>query len=74
VAVLDRIGCKFTDKECKAVFYKHSNGTNVLGYEALSGLFFNMGSGNKDNTNVVFEMSKSAKGNATSHGMTKRLH
>lgn len=54
VAVLERIGCKFTDKECKAVFYKHSNGTNVLGYEALCGLFFNMGSGNKDNTNVVY--------------------
>ena len=54
VAVLERIGCKFTDKECKAIFYKHSNGTNVLGYEALCGLFFNMGSGNKDNTNVVY--------------------
>lgn len=74
VAVLDRIGCKFTDKECKAVFYKHSNGRNVLGYEALAGLFFNMGSGDKDNKNVAFELSRGANGNITTHGMTKRLH
>ena len=32
VGVLDRLGCKFTDKECKAVFYKHSGGSNVLSY------------------------------------------
>ena len=54
VAVLDRIGCKFSDKECKAVFYKHSGGCNVLNYEAVCGLFFHMGSGVKDNTNVIY--------------------
>lgn len=32
VAVLDRIGCRFTDKECKALFYKHSQGSNLLSY------------------------------------------
>jgi hypothetical protein len=32
VSVLDRIGCKFTDKECKALFYKHSNGSTLLTY------------------------------------------
>lgn len=74
VGVLDRIGCKFTDKECKAVFYKNSHGGSVLGYEALSGLFFDMGSGKKDNSNVAFEMSKSANGVVTSQGMTKRIH
>jgi Ca2+-binding EF-hand superfamily protein len=74
VAVLDRIGCKFTDKECKALFYKHSNGASLLGYQDLCGLFFNMGSGNKDNTNVAFEMSRTANGHVTSQGMTKKLH
>lgn len=74
VGVLDRIGCKFSDKECKALFYKHSNGSNVLTYEGLCGLLFHMGSGVKDNTNVVFELARSAQGTITTHGMTKRLH
>jgi Ca2+-binding EF-hand superfamily protein len=74
VAVLDRIGCKFSDKECKALFYKHSQGSSALSYEALCGLFFEMGSGNKDNPNVVFELSRSQNNNITTHGMTKRLN
>jgi len=32
IGVLDRIGCKFTDAECKAVFYKHSGGNSLLSY------------------------------------------
>ena len=74
VGVLDRIGCRFSDKECKAVFYKHSNGSNILPYQALCGLFFDMGSGVKDNSNVLFEMARSGQGNVTTQGMTKRLN
>lgn len=59
VGVLDRVGCKFSDKECRAVFFKHSGGSSLLGYEALCGLFFQMGSGNKDNTNMSFELARS---------------
>lgn len=54
VGVLDRIGCKFTDAECKAVFYKHSGGNNVLSYENFCGQILHMGSGVKDNANPVF--------------------
>jgi hypothetical protein len=74
VGVLDRIGCKFTDGECKALFYKHTGGRNVLSYEQLCGLLFEMGSGVKDNPNIVFELSGTANGNITTHGMTKKLH
>jgi hypothetical protein len=74
VGVLDRIGCKFVDKECKAVFYKHSGGSNVLSYENLCGLLFHMGSGIKDNPNVVYEMANSGQGSITTPGMTRRLN
>lgn len=74
VGVLERIGCKFIDKECKAIFYKHSGGRDLLDYESFCGLLFHMGSGIKDNTNVAFELARSANGNVTTHGMTKRLH
>ena len=73
VAVLDRIGCRFTDKECKALFYKHSGGNNVLEYEALIGLLFHMVSGVKDNTNPVFELAKNKEGAITTPGMTRSL-
>lgn len=74
VAVLDRIGCRFTDKECQALFYKHSQGSNLLSYENLCGLLFHMGSGVKDNVNPVFELARSKEGFITTHGMTKKLH
>lgn len=74
VGILDRLGCNFVDKERKAVFYKHSLGSNILSYENLCGLLFSMGSGNKDNKNVAFEMSRGANGHITTHGMTKKLH
>jgi hypothetical protein len=73
VEVLDRIGSRFTERESKALFYKHSNGSNVLTYEELSGLLFHMGSGNKDNTNPVFELAKSGQGYITTHGMTQKF-
>jgi len=57
VGVLDRIGCKFADAECKALFYKHSGGSNVLTYQNLCGLLFEMGSGVKDNKNPVYELA-----------------
>ena len=73
VAVLDRFGCRFTDKECKALFYKHSGGNNLLPYEGLIGLLFHMGSGVKDNGNPVFELAKNQYGTITTPGMTKSL-
>ena len=73
VAVLDRVGCKFTDKECKALFYKHSHGSTLLSYEDLCGLLFHMGSGVKDNTNPAFELANSKEGYITTHGMTRSL-
>lgn len=33
-----------------------------------------MGSGNKDNTNPVFELAKSGQGYITTHGMTQKFH
>ncbi len=54
VGVLERVGCKFTDNECKAVFYKHSHGSNLLDYQQVCGLFFHMSSGVKENPNTVF--------------------
>lgn len=55
------------------MFYKHSRGSNVLTYEELSGLLFHMGSGNKDNTNPVFELAKTGQGYITTHGMTQKF-
>lgn len=72
--VLDRIGCKFSDDECKAIFYKHSKGSNLLEYEQVCGLFYHMASGIKENANTVFEMAKSTQGHITTPGMTKKLH
>ena len=74
VGVLDRVGCRFTDAECKALFLKHSNGSNLLSYSALSSMFFDMGSGKKDNTNPIYEMARSSQGSVTTHGMTRKLH
>jgi len=74
VGVLDRIGCKFSDAECKALFYKHSRGSNVLTYQNICGLFFEMGSGVKDNKNPVYELANQKEGSITTPGMTKKLH
>lgn len=74
VKVLEKLGCKFIDKENRALFDKHSLRHNVMSYEQVCGLLFEMGSGVKDNTNPIYEFAKSDGGFVTTHGMTKQLH
>lgn len=51
---LDSLGCKFLPKELRALYQKHSDNAEVMTYQQFCGLLFEMGSGNKDNQNVVF--------------------
>lgn len=73
VQTLERLACKFTDKENKALYLKHAGSDGILTYEEMCGLLFEMGSGVKDNPNPVFELAKNTTGMATSQGMSKRL-
>lgn len=74
VDVLDKLACKFTQKENRALFDKHSREQNLMSYEDLCGLLFEMGSGNKDNSNLIYEYAKNDGGYVTTPGMTKKLH
>lgn len=74
VQTLEKLNCKFTDREMKVLFQKHSSKPGIMTYEDFCGLLFEMGSGLKDNTNPVYEMAKKEGGYSTTPGMTKKLH
>lgn len=58
VQTLERLGCKFVHKEMKALYLKHAGGDKLLTYEEMCGLLFEMGSGDKQNTNPIYEIAK----------------
>ncbi len=72
VKVLDKVGCGFTHKDVKALFEKHAGQDLLVTYQDMCALFFQMGSGLKDNTNPVYEISKNT-GYVTTAGMTKKF-
>lgn len=55
------------------MYQKHAGSDGLLTYEEMCGLLFEMGSGNKDNTNPVYELAKSNNGWGTTQGMSKKL-
>ena len=58
VQTLERLGCKFTDKQLKVLYQKHAGSDGILTYEEMCGLMFEMGSGKKDNQNPIYESAK----------------
>lgn len=70
---MERLGCKFTDKELKVLYQKHAGEDGILTYEEMCALMFEMGSGIKDNINPIYESAKHGYGLITTPGMTKKL-
>jgi hypothetical protein len=57
----------------KAVFRKHTGGSDLMTYEMFCAMFFQMGSGKVENPNPIYEMAKNTGGYITSNGMTKTI-
>jgi hypothetical protein len=73
VQVLEKLACKFTPKEMKALYAKHAGSDGIMTYDEMCGLLFEMGSGVKDNPNFIYENAKKTGNYTVTHGMTKKL-